>query len=355
MFSETLSLKSNANRMKVSLLFLLLLFFQAAFSQSGFAELDAIIAQNQKLIGQDVIVMVANKDTVVFQKAPKLFTTRTQAPLGHASQWLTAALILQLVDEGKLSLEDKVSQYLPVFAKYGKNYITLRHCLSHFTGIQSETPKALRLFEKKKFASLEEEVASFAAKEIGTNPGTEFRYNTMGPGIAARVAEVVMKKKFEMLIQQKLFRPLGMRQTTFGTLDGSSPDPATGARTTASDYIRFLTMLLNNGNYKGLRILSETAVAELRTVQTTAPLIKYAPEATRGFDYALSAWAPEQRGEKQATVLTNLSFGGTLPIVDFCRGYAFLLLLKEPTDDPKANLYAPVKGALDDRFRNGCR
>ncbi len=344
----------NANCLKVIAISFFLLVFQSAFSQS-YAEIDAILAQNKKLLGEDVIVMVANKDTVVYQKANKLFTPRVQAPIGHASQWLTAALILQLVDEGKLSLDDKVSHYLPEFAKYGKNYITLRHCLSHFTGIQAETPKALKLFERKKFASLEDEVASFAAKEIGTNPGTEFRYNTMGPVIAALVAEKVSKKKFDMLIQQKLFRPLGMRQTTFNTMDGSPPDPATGARTTASDYIRFLTMLLNNGSYKGQRILSEASVKQLRTIQTTPQLIKYAPEGTKGFEYALSAWAPEQRGEQEATVLTNPGFDGMLPIVDFCRGYAFLLLLKEEKDDPKAALYAPVKDALDNHFKGGCK
>lgn len=350
-----MSYKIHSNCLKAGSVALLLLFFQMGAAQSLFSEIDAIIASTQKVLGPDVVYMVANKDTILYQKSSKIFTGRSQAQMGHSTQWLTAAVIMVLVDEGKLSLDDKVSSYLPVFEKYGKNYITIRHCLSHFTGIQAEpASRASKLLEKKKFASLEEEVAYFAAKEIQTNPGTEFRYSVIGPAIAARVAEVIYKKGFDMLAQQKLFRPLGMRQTTFSTLDASAIKAAVGARSTANDMIRFLTMLLNNGMYKGQKIISEEAVKELRKVQTTPALIKYAPEALKGFNYVAGAWAPEQNSAKEATLLIGPSFGGTLPIVDFCRGYAFLLLLKEEKDDPKANVYAEVKKVMDNRFRKQC-
>ncbi len=347
--------KIKSNCLNFSSILLFLLFFQVSFSQSGFSSLDEVVAGRQKVLGQDVILMVADKDTVVYQKANKIFNPRTQAPIGHSSQWLTAALILKLVDEGTLSLDDKVSQYLPVFEKYGKNYITLRHCLSHFTGIQAETPKALKLFEKKKFASLEEEVAAFAAREIQTNPGTESRYSLIGPAIAARVAEVVTKKRFDMLIQQKLFRPLGMRQTTFSTLDASALQPATGARSTANDMMLFLRMLLNNGQLRGQAVLSEEAVKQLRHITATAAEMKNSPDETKGFDYALGAWGFEQNGTKEAASLTVPSLGGTLPIVDWCRGYAFLLLLKEEKEDSKANVYREVREILDNRFPNHCQ
>lgn len=347
--------KLTPNCLNYSILMLMLLFFQVSFSQTSFTALDDIVASRQKLLGTDIITMVANKDTVVYQKANKLFSPRTQAPLGHASQWLTAALILKLADEGVLSLDDKVSQYLPVFEKYGKNYITLRHCLSHFTGIQAETPKALKLLQKKKFATLDEEVASFAAREIQTNPGTEFRYSEIGPAIAARVAEVATKKRFDMLIQQKLFRPVGMRQTTFTTLDGSPVDAATGARSTANDLILFMRMLLNDGKFRGQPVLSAASVAELRKIQTTNFTLHNSPAQTKDFQFALGAWAPEQNGTALATTLTGPSFGGTLPVVDFCRGYAYLLLLKEETDDAKAHVYYEVKEVLDAAFPKNCK
>lgn len=348
--------KFHYNCLNFSFILLFLLLFQVSFSQTRFTALEDIVTSRGKLLGADVVTMVATKDTVVYQKAAnRIFSQRTQAPIGHASQWLTAALILKLVDEGTLSLDDKVSHYLPVFEKYGKNYITLRHCLSHFTGIQAESTKAAKLLQKKKFASLEEEVASFAAKEIQTNPGTEFRYSQMGPIIAARVAEVVTKKRFDLLIQQKLFRPLGMRQTTFGTLDGSPINAATGARATANDLIHFMRMLLNNGTMNGATILSPESVAELRRVQTTNFTLNNSPAQTKDFGFALGAWVPEQSNTKAANVLVGPSFGGTLPVVDFCRGYAYLLLLKEETEDARANVYNEVKQVLDAAFPKQCQ
>lgn len=349
-----MSPKLKCNCLNFSFVLFFLLLFQVSFSQASLSELDAVVAAKQKALGADIITMVATKDTVVHQKSNKIFTPRTQAPVGHASQWLTAALILKLADEGVLSLDDKVSDYLPVFVKYGKNYITLRHCLSHFTGIQAEVPKALKLLQKKKFTTLDEEVASFAAKEIQTNPGTEFRYTLIGPAIAARVAEVVTKKRFDLLIQQKLFRPLGMRQTTFTTLDGSPLDAATGARSTANDYILFLRMLLNGGQHRGTQVLSEAAVAELRKVQTANFALNNSPVQTKDFHYALGAWVPEENSAHLATLLVGPSFGGTLPMVDFCRGYAYLLLVKEERDDAAANVYHQVKEVLDAAFPKKC-
>src|SRR5690606_18548627 len=92
-----------------------------------------------------------------------------------------------------------------------------------------------KLFSRKKFKSLQEEVESYAKKEIQSNPGEEFRYNDLGFNIAGRVLEIVSKKKFDMLIKQKLFNPLGMRRSTFSTMDGSAIDPANGGQSSADE------------------------------------------------------------------------------------------------------------------------
>lgn len=316
--------------------------------------MDNIVNVWSKTLKTDVVLVVANKDTTVYQKDTKLFSVaRGQAPIGSSSQWLTTAVILQLADEGKLSLDDKIADYLPVFGKYGKNYITIRHCLSHFTGIQSEG--RMKMFEKKKFASLDEEVASFASKEIQANPGTEFRYSEMGFVIVARIAEIISKKKFDMLAQQKLFRPLGMRQTSFSTMDGSLINPSTGARSTAGDYIRFLRMLLNNGTLNGQKILSPEAIAELKKIHSPSSALKGAPKGVEGMSYALGVWAPEQKSDTEAAVLVAPSFGGTAPVVDFCRGYAFMLLVKELDEEANGAAFKNVKDELDSSFKNTCK
>lgn len=345
-----------SNRLKVSILSMGLLFFQASFAQNRFEQADAIIAERTKALKKEAVLVVATPDTVVYQKDTKTFSAqRGQAPLGMSSQWLTAALTLVLVDEGKISLDDKVSRYLPVLASYGKSYVTIRHCLSHFTGIQADNGKVGKLFEKKKFENLDDVVASYAKKEIQNNAGEAFRFNGMGPDIVARVLEIVTKKRFDMLAQQKLFRPLGMRQTTFSTLDGSAVSPSSGARGTAADYARFLRMLLNNGMHNSQRILSEESVAAMRQIMTTPENTKFVPDAAKTWQYTLGAFAAGENDTQRATVLTAPSFEGTTALVDFCRGYAFVYLQQDLTDEAKIPAGTQLKVALDEAFPAKCQ
>jgi CubicO group peptidase (beta-lactamase class C family) len=347
-----MSLRLRLNCLKVSTVTGFLLFFQAGFSQLNVSELDAIVEEKTRLTKKEVVLLVATRDTVVYQKDTRAFSAiRGKAPIGYSSQLLTTALILQLADEGKLSLDDKVVQYLPTFAKYRKNYITIRHCLTHNSGIQVDSK--VRLFDKGG-ASLEADVDKLAAREIQTNPGTEFRYNDKGFLIAARIAEIVTKKKFENLIQQRLTRPLGMRQTSFVTLDGSAPNPSHGATSSAADLIIFMRMLLNEGKYKGAQVLSQEAIAEFRKIYVEAGFMKAPPKGIVDLEFALGAWAQESNGGK-AGVLTAPSLGGTIPVVDFCRGYAFVYFLKELSDDKKAEAYLDIKGSLDAGIQPKCK
>ena len=103
-------------------------------------EIDAFLTTNQKLFGNDVIAMAYKDGKIVYKKELEKeigdFNGRVQVPAGIASQWLVAATVMAYVDEGKISLDDKVSKYIPIFAKYMKTYITIRNCLSFTTGIQ---------------------------------------------------------------------------------------------------------------------------------------------------------------------------------------------------------------------------
>lgn len=349
------------NCLKFSIVAIFLLFLQAGSAQSKkqskdygterFPEIDALVAQKQKILGQDLAVMIW-KDTLVYRKELGEFNSKTVAAIEDASSWLTTAFVLQVVDEGRISLDDKVSSYLPVFDKYGKSYITLRHCLSHTTGIQSAKGN---FFQKNKNASLEEVVEGFAKNEIQSNAGTEFRYSNIGPIIAARVIEVVYKKRFDMLIRQKLFMPLAMRQTSFSTLDGSAPNPANGAKSTATDYMNFLQMLLSNGSFNGKQVLSESSIKELRKIYTSATAVKNAPKGAEGFGYALGSWVAEEGKNGEAGSLSGTGFSGTWPLVDFCRGYVCLFFVKSPSSEQPSSVYMEIKGKIDERMKGACR
>lgn len=341
--------------MKVAIAISFLLLLQPAYGQQNFNGLSDILQQKQKLLGKDFVVMIWKKDdTLVYKKELGEFNSKTQAPIASCSKWLTAALVMTFVDEGKLSLDDKVTKWLPEFEKYGKNYITIRTCLSHMTGIRSEPISILKLLERKKFNSLEDEVNSFAAKDIQANPGEEFRYSNIGLNIAGRVLEVLSKKRFDVLVRQRLFVPLMMRKTTFSTLDGSAVNPSGGAQSTPDDYMHFLVMLMNNGVYQGKRILSENAVNQMLEVQNKPEQIKYAPKAAQGFNYGLGAWVIEEK-EGKATAIASPGLFGSWPMIDYCRGYAYLFFVKNLLGEERADAQMEIKGTIDEKFTNHCK
>jgi len=241
------------------------------------------------------------------------------------------------------------------------------------TGIADDSKFLKRLLERRKFASLEEEVNSFAAREIRAAAGTDFWYGNVGLNIAGRVLEVISKKKFEMLIKTKLFTPLGMTKTTFADMNGGPVNPSGGAKSTADDYMKFLVMLMNKGKYNGQQILSEEAVNQMMQVQDKPDQIKYAPKAAEGFTYALGSWVLESNEKtdlsmdgppikkanspklenvvatkkNKATALASPGLFGTWPMIDFCRGYAYIIFVKNLLGEERADAHIGIKKIID--------
>ena len=347
--------------MKVIPVFSFLLLLQPAIAQYNWKELDAELQTKQQLLGNNVVTLIWAKgttlgksDSLVYKNEMGEFNSKTQAPIASCSKWLTAALVMQFVDEGKLSLDDKVVKYIPAFEKYFKNYITIRQCLSHMTGIQDDDKFLKRLLERKKFSSLEEEVNSFAARDIRANAGTDFWYGNVGLNIAGRVLEVISKKKFEVLIKTKLFTPLGMNKTTFAELTGGPVNPSGGAKSTADDYMKFLVMLLNRGKYNGVQVLTENAVNQLLQVQDKKEQVKYAPKAAAGFTYALGSWVIEQKNNI-ATTLACPGLFGAWPMINFCRGYAYIVFVKNFLGEEKAEIHLELKKIIDKQIATSCK
>lgn len=368
-----MSLKIRFYCLKFSIFIVSLLIFQTTIAQKkqaplpskyNLTELDNLLAQKQGLIGKNYVVLIWEKDdTLVYKKEVGEYKSKTVAPIASCSKWLTAALVMQFVDEGKISLDDPVVNYLPVFEKYMKKYITIRHCLSHMTGIADDDRFLKKILQRKKFESLDAEVEAFAAREIRANAGIDFWYGNVGLNIAAKVLEVVSKRKFDVLIKQKLFVPLGMRQTTFTELDGGLYNPSGGARSTADDYMKFLVMLMNKGKSNGKQILSEESVDEMMKIQTNTSMIRYAPKAAEGFNYALGSWVIEEKSPLPtsagaggvATALASPGLFGTWPMIDFCRGYAYILFVKNFLGDERADAHLEIKEVIDQAMKKECK
>ena len=323
-------------------------------SQINFTEVDNLITKNQKQLGNNFAALVYKEGKIIYKKEVGEFTVKSKAPIASCSKWLTAALVMTFVDEGKISLDDKVSKYLPIFASYGKSYITISNCLSHLTGITDNQKMLAKIFEHSKYESLEDEVNTYPKREIATNPGTSFSYGEVGMNIAGRILEIVSKKKFDVLMKQRIFTPLNMKSSSF-TPEDNAISASGGAVSTAADYMNFLTMILDKGMFAGKRILSEAAIAQMQTIQTNNIPKKYTPKVTEGFEYGLGEWIQEKDNNGNSTVVSCPGLFGTWPYIDNCRGYAFIFFTKSLPGEQKKDFYFDLKEIIDQQITAPCK
>jgi CubicO group peptidase (beta-lactamase class C family) len=177
---------------------------------------------------------------------------------------------MSLVDEGKISLDDKVSKYLPGFDEEKSN-ITIRQLFSHTSGLPAEAR-----CRNDKRTTLERCASEIAALPLAAAPGEEFFYGGVSMHVGGRIAEVVSGKPWNDLFVEKIATPIGMVQTDFFAYGPTSnPRPAGDARSSAEDYARFLQMLLHQGNLNGRQILSPASVVEMHKDQTGSARIEY--------------------------------------------------------------------------------
>ncbi|HEV3411771.1 MAG TPA: serine hydrolase [Puia sp.] len=351
------SARSTCLRFSLLPAFLLFCLFAAAQKKPEapvdhrFDPLDELFKQNQKDLGEYVALVWKDGKLIYQKQVSDDFTPKIQAPLVRAADWMVAALVMTFVDEGKISLDDKVTKYVPMFGKYMKGYITIRNCLTNTTGIKVDEglKKAL---ENIKFETLEDEVNSYAShRDIGTNPSTEIFYSYLGPNIAARCLEVVSKKPFERLMNERIIRPLKMRGTSFESQTGGAPNPSGGAVGAASDYISFLAMLMNKGvTPDGKRILSEKAVQELETPQFTSLPIKFIPKELQGAQFGLGCYI---MGTGNSTALLSPNMLGTTAWIDKCRNYAAILIVAKPEEGKKV-LWSSMMNIVNDALGSNC-
>jgi CubicO group peptidase (beta-lactamase class C family) len=269
------------------------------------------------------VVLVATKDKVLDVEAVGYADIAAQKPMrtdsvfwiASQSKPITATAVMMLVDEGKVKLDDPVENYLPEFkgqmviAEKGKDHalpkkpkhpITVRNVLSHTSGLPFASPiekPTLDLYP------LESRVRSYATLPLDFEPDSKNQYANAGINTAGRIVEVVSGMPFEKVLEERLFKPLGMKDTTFWpsgqqlrrlaksykpAKDGleecpitqlkyplddpqRQPMPAGGLFSTAADLASFYQMLANDGTLCGKRILSEQAIREMETPQPGNP------------------------------------------------------------------------------------
>lgn len=209
---------------------------------------------------------------------------------------ITATAVMMMQEEGKLSVDDPVSKYLPEFTG-DKAAITLKQCLTHSSGLGDLTGDAT-----KGIATLKDLMPLITAKPLVFPPGSKWQYCQTGINTLGRIVEVVSGKAYPEFLQERLFGPLGMKDTGFYPgdeqvsrlaksykhdtaggfeeaslffLNGNSPTSRNhypmangGLFSTAGDYTKFARMILNGGELDGRRYLKPQSVKQMTTVQS---------------------------------------------------------------------------------------
>src|SRR5215218_8045796 len=124
------------------------------------------------------------------------------------SKQFTAMALLMLEDEGKLSLDDPVSKWLPGIT--GGNRIKLRQLLSHTSGIQDFWPQDYLFDEMKAPTAPQGIVDRWAKKPLDYEPGTRWQYSNTGYVVAGLIAEKASGEPLMAYLNRKIFAPLGM-------------------------------------------------------------------------------------------------------------------------------------------------
>jgi CubicO group peptidase (beta-lactamase class C family) len=222
------------------------------------------------------MALVVVKDGKVIENAGYAkFGAGTVVDVGSASRWLAAAAMMTLVDQGTLALDDPVSKYLPEFTGE-KAGITIRQLWFYDSGLPTTDASI-----DDRTLTLEECVRRIAAGPLSSLPGTSVSDGSVSIQVGARVCEVISGMTWQEFFRVRIAEPLGMDSTSFNLMGfNRNPNVGGGARSTAEDYARFLTMLLQGGVWSGKHILSKEAVAQIEQDQAAGSAIVATPYTT---------------------------------------------------------------------------
>ena len=338
--------------------------------QSHFAKLDSWMETNTKDMGGRAILVIYKDGKIIYnksvldmshrQKSVNKYVARKQGVeadlnaynlnsnvlVASCSKWLSAALVMTFVDEGKLRLSDTVGTWLPALSIQGKGSITISECLSHLTGIKEPSLRG-RMKEMKNISSMDQAIDMIASLPMEGEPGKSFHYSNAGLQIAGAVIEKISGKSFEELFAERIAIPLGLKNTDFGKKKVAFP--AGGARSTPEDYLTFLTMILQKGNFNGRQILTEKSVNEME-INRMGPDVKieYSPTEAKGLGYGFGEWVVKNTEvEKPSGWSTSPGLFGSFPWVDNEKQYCAFLMTFYLKNKGRNDRYLGLKKLVD--------
>ena len=210
----------------------------AAAAPADFAaKADAYLKSAYPADGPGVAAIVVDDGEVVYSGGQGMadiaggdkITAATVFRLGSITKQFTSAVILQLAQEGKLSLSDPLSKFLPGYPKPGAD-ATVAQLLNHTSGIKSYTgiPGWMASDKPATAFTTEQLVAEFKDLPTDFAAGTEHRYNNSGYVLLGAIIEKVTGKPWHVAVDERIARPLGLNTLRYGELEQSTPNMAVG-------------------------------------------------------------------------------------------------------------------------------
>jgi CubicO group peptidase (beta-lactamase class C family) len=298
----------------------------AASADSQAARLAAAVDLYRNAVARDelrgAVLYVAHRGQVVLHEAVGYrhyayrlpMETGTLFRMASNTKPVVAAAVLMLADEGRLTVGDRVSTFLPSFDNDKSREITIGQLLTHSSGLRIRP--ILYPFEDGEEPTLPNAVARFGAEGPAAAPG-EYSYNNAGYNTLGAVIEVVSGQPLEQFLTSRIYDPLGMTDTlnhedpaklqrmatvyrgrrqggrggplvfTQGFTPGDAPDfpvirASGGMISTTTDYARFLEMYRGGGAFNGTRLLKEASVRAAIT-----PRVKSGTNTSYGYGWMI--------------------------------------------------------------------
>ena len=294
------------------------------------------------------VVLIARRGSIAYFKAfgdrsvtpgREPMTTDTIFDMASLTKVMaTTPAVMMLVERGAIRLDDKVKRYLPKFTGGGKDAITVRQLLTHYSGLRPDFDLS------KSWEGYESALAELWMETTQTDPGKDFAYSDLNFIALGEIVHAVSGKMLDEFARENLYEPLGMRDTAFDPpakwrariaptetrshtlaylkgadtrsqaeeiLRGEVHDPTAwrmggvaghaGLFSSARDVAIYAQMLIGGGTYAGARIFSKMGVGAMTGPQSP-------PNATslRGFGWDIDSGYSSPRGD-----LLNGGYGHT--------------------------------------------
>jgi CubicO group peptidase (beta-lactamase class C family) len=385
----------------------------AGFTPTGLIGLRSVIQQaieSHQITG--AVTAIARNNRLAYYEAQGLRDPAVGTPMRtddlfrmmSSTKPVTAVAVLAALEEGNLSLDDKLSRFIPAFSDIkvaigpaeatdksqvqlvpAQREITLKDLLTHTSGLSSWVapmsmgPAGLvKKVERQADDTLDSYISRLAPAILDFQPGSRWGYSPLdGFDVLLRVVEIVSGQRADVFLRERIFEPLDMRDTWFHVpaseqarilplygrdgeawsrqkplLDDLPPNYFSGAGglySTAHDFLQFELMLLNNGALNGRRILRPESVALMATNQIGTLFADSIPPLTNGLGFGLGVRIVVDTAGVPGRSIGAFGWGGaygTETWADPQLGIAAAVLVQQPVRPLTVSIQAALRAAV---------